>query len=158
MPPGAIHEDITMEATLPSCEFDPDKLILKLDMTVPAQVNDIDRVVTRVVGLISDMECASGKEFEVEIAMREALANAIVHGCRQDPDKEVRICVACDESRGMLIVVKDPGTGFDPARIPSPIVGRNVYSTHGRGIFLIDQLMDEVRILKGGTEIHMLKK
>jgi serine/threonine-protein kinase RsbW len=63
--------------------------------------------------------------------------------------------VACDESRGLLIVIRDPGAGFDPAAIPSPVVGQNLFSTHGRGIFLINQLMDEVHFEKGGTEIHM---
>jgi anti-sigma regulatory factor (Ser/Thr protein kinase) len=58
----------------------------------------------------------------------------------------------------MLIVVRDPGPGFDPDQIPSPIQGQNLYSTGGRGIYLINQLMDEVRFEKGGTEIHMVKR
>jgi serine/threonine-protein kinase RsbW len=57
----------------------------------------------------------------------------------------------------MLIVVRDPGPGFDPAGIPNPIVGENIYSNHGRGIYLINQLMDEVRFERGGSEIHMRK-
>ena len=63
----------------------------------------------------------------------------------------------CDESRGMLIVVRDPGPGFDPQAVPSPLLGQNVFESHGRGIYLINQLMDEVRFEKGGTEIHMKK-
>jgi serine/threonine-protein kinase RsbW len=66
--------------------------------------------------------------------------------------------VACDESKGMLIVVRDPGPGFDPAAIPSPTVGQNIYRHHGRGIYLINQLMDEVSFDKGGTEIRMRKR
>jgi serine/threonine-protein kinase RsbW len=58
----------------------------------------------------------------------------------------------------MLIVVRDPGPGFDPASIPSPVAGENIYSNHGRGIFLINQLMDEVRFRNNGKEIHMLKR
>ena len=50
------------------------------------------------------------------------------------------------------------GSGFDPAAIPTPTVGQNIYSNHGRGIFLINQLMDEVKFLKNGTEIHMVKR
>jgi serine/threonine-protein kinase RsbW len=63
--------------------------------------------------------------------------------------------VACDHARGMLIIVRDPGPGFDPASIPSPVLGQNLFSTGGRGIYLINQLMDEVHYDKGGTEIHM---
>jgi serine/threonine-protein kinase RsbW len=58
----------------------------------------------------------------------------------------------------MLIMVRDPGPGFDPHSIPSPCEGENIFSNHGRGIFLINQLMDEVGFHKNGTEIHMIKK
>ena len=108
-----------------------------------------------VRAVVQSMACAVGREREVEIALLEALSNAVIHGCKNDPDKKVECCVACDESRGLLIVIRDPGEGFDPASIPSPVVGQNLFSAHGRGIFLINQLMDEVRYEKGGTEIHM---
>jgi len=89
--------------------------------------------------------------------LHESLANAVVHGCAKDPDKKVQFVVACDEKRGMLIVVRDPGEGFEPASIPSPIVGKCLFSEHGRGIYLINQLMDEVRYERGGAEIYMRK-
>ncbi len=57
----------------------------------------------------------------------------------------------------MLIVVRDPGPGFDPAKLPTQMNGEEIFSTHGRGIYLINQLMDEVKVLRGGTEIHMRK-
>ena len=93
-----------------------------------------------------------------DAALREALANAVVHGCKGDPEKKIECCVACDETRGVLIVIRDPGQGFDPDTIPSPIHGQNIFETHGRGIYLINQLMDEVRFERGGTEIHMIKR
>ena len=65
------------------------------------------------------LECASGKEFEIETALREALANAILHGCKNDPTKKVQCCVGCDEDRGMLIIVRDPAPAS--TRSPSPI-------------------------------------
>jgi serine/threonine-protein kinase RsbW len=138
-------------------EFDADKLVMKLGMTIPADVLAISPVVEQIMSQVREMSCAEGKEFEIETSLREALANAIVHGCQQDCSKEVEVCIACDESRGILIVVRDPGPGFDPRTIPSPVKGQNVYSSHGRGIFLISQLMDEVVYERGGTEIHMRK-
>jgi serine/threonine-protein kinase RsbW len=124
---------------------------------VPADVGGITPVVKRIMDIVSSMECGSGKEFEIETALREALANAVVHGCREDPGERIQVCVTCDESRGMLIVVRDPGGGFDPLSLPSPTVGENLYEDHGRGIYLINQLMDEVRFERGGTEIWMRK-
>lgn len=142
----------------PRCEFEAGKLLLKLNFTVPGDVSAITPVVDGVMHIARQMGCAEGKEFEVEMAVREALANAIVHGCQQNPGKIVEVCVACDQARGMLIVVRDPGSGFDPASVPSPTMGQNVYSEHGRGIYLINELMDEVRFERGGTEIHMVKR
>jgi serine/threonine-protein kinase RsbW len=139
------------------CEFKSDELILRLDLTLPADVNEIDPVVQRIMAIVSSMECGSGKDFEIETALREALANAVVHGCKGDPGQKIQVAVGCDESRGMLIIVRDPGTGFDPRSIPSPTTGQNLYRSHGRGIYLINELMDEVRFEKGGTEIWMRK-
>ena len=131
---------------------------MQFQTILPGDVTRIAPVVEGVMELVKRMGCAEGKEFEVETALHEALANAIVHGCRKDPTKQVEFSVSCDQARGMLIVVRDPGSGFDPASLPSPLVGQQIYETHGRGIYLINQLMDEVRFEKGGTEIHMLKR
>jgi len=139
------------------CEFDVEGLSLRLQLKVDGQIKAIPPVVEQIMQVVNQMGCASGGEFEVEVALYEALANAVEHGCEHDPDKQVEVCVACDEERGMLIIVRDPGAGFDPASVPSPVVGENIFSDHGRGIFLINNLMDEVRFEKGGTEIWMVK-
>ncbi len=139
------------------CEFSSRDLLVRIDRTLPADVNQISPVVQDIMSVVEEMGCAAGHEWEIELALREALANAIEHGGRHDPSQQIECCVACDHERGMLIVVRDPGPGFDPASIPSPIVGQNVFSQGGRGIYLINQLMDEVRFERGGTEIHMRK-
>ena len=125
---------------------------------IPGSVDAIPPVVERVMGVVQEMDCAEGAEFEIEVAVNEALANAVEHGCGHDASKEVSVTVECDPRKGMLIIVRDPGTGFEPKQIPSPIVGERIYADHGRGIFLINELMDEVRYEKNGTEIWMMKK
>ena len=143
--------------TLPRCEFEGKDLLVKVDLQLAGDVNAISPVVSKVMGVVTEMGCALGHEFEIELALREALANAIEHGVGHDASKQIQCSVACDRERGMLIVVRDPGLGFDPASLPSPVVGQNLFSTGGRGIYLINRLMDEVRFEKGGTEIHMRK-
>jgi len=142
---------------VPRCEFDSRDLLVNLDLTLPADANAISPVVQRIMKVVTEMGCAAGREFEIDLALREALANAVEHGGGNDPSKQVQCCVACDKERGMLIIVRDPGPGFDPDSIPSPVLGQNVFSTGGRGIYLINQLMDDVRFERGGTEIHMRK-
>ena len=144
--------------TMPRCEFNGKKLILQLQYTIPGYVSAITPMVEGVMNIVRQMKCAEGKDFEVEAAVREALANAVIHGCKNNPGKSVQLCVACDEARGLLIVVRDPGGGFDPDSIPSPVVGQQIYAEHGRGIYLINQLIDEVHFDKGGAEIRMIKR
>jgi serine/threonine-protein kinase RsbW len=138
--------------------FDPEKLVLKLKVTLAADRSAIDPVVQGIMDVVRSTQCATGKEDAIELALSEALANAVVHGAKGDPKKIVECDVACDETRGMLIVVRDPGPGFDPGNIPNPVVGENIYSNHGRGIFLINTLMDDVQFKNNGKEIHMLKR
>jgi serine/threonine-protein kinase RsbW len=142
----------------PGCDFDAEELVVRLDVTVAADVRAIGPVVDRIMKLIQEMSCAEGKEFEIETAVREALANAVVHGAKEDPNQRVQVWVGCDMNRGMIIGVRDPGPGFDPASVPSPLKSEQLYSSHGRGIFLINQLMDEVKFERGGTEIWMRKR
>jgi serine/threonine-protein kinase RsbW len=143
---------------LPEHDFDPEKLDLRVRVTLAASREAVDPVVTQVMDSVRAMKCVDGKEDAIELALQEALANAVVHGAKEDPTKVVECLVACDEQRGVLIIVRDPGNGFDPKGIPSCTVGENLYSNHGRGIFLINQLMDEVKFHKNGTEIHMVKR
>ena len=138
-------------------EFDRNKLMIRIEVTLNADPTAVSPVVEGIMEMARRMDCAAGKEFEIETALREALANAILHGCKNDPTKKVQCCVSCDEEHGLLIIVRDPGSGFDPIQVPDPLNGENVYSNHGRGIFLINQLMDEVRFERNGTEIHMRK-
>ncbi|ABF41318.1 putative anti-sigma regulatory factor, serine/threonine protein kinase [Candidatus Koribacter versatilis Ellin345] len=126
-------------------------------ITLKAAESEVSPVVDQIMHMVNETGCcAPGKELDVEIALREALANAIKHGANGDPSKTVECRVSCGDS-GILIVVRDPGPGFDPAAIPDPLSSENIFSNHGRGIFLINKLMDEVKFEKNGTEIHMRK-
>ena len=140
-----------LSGLLPACSA------CKLDMTIPADPNAISDVIDGVMQIAREMKCVEGNEFQVELALREALANAVVHGCNNDPSKKVECCVACTEFSDIVIVVRDPGEGFTLNAVPNPLAAENLNSTHGRGIYLINQLMDEVSFERNGTEIRMRK-
>jgi serine/threonine-protein kinase RsbW len=146
------------EQPLPEKDFDPDQLTLILRVTLAADRKAVDPVVQEVMAVVRQMKDVDGKEDAIELSLQEALANAVIHGAKEDPTQTVECLVSSDEERGILIVVRDPGTGFSPEAIPGCTVGENVYSNHGRGIFLINQLMDEVEFRKNGTEIRMVKR
>ncbi len=139
-------------------EFDADSLTLRLDRTIPGCLSAIQPLVDEIMEAITGRGCAEGGEVQVEVALLEALSNAVRHGCGEDSERLVEVCVACEEDRGVLIVVRDPGEGFDPEAIPSPVRGERLLASGGRGVFLINQLMDEVAFERGGAEIWMRKR
>ena len=153
-----MESGVSSEEQLPEHDFDPEKLNLCVRVTLAADRKSVDPVVEQVMEAVRQMKCADGKEDAIELSLHEALANAVVHGAKEDPSKIVECVVACDDQAGILIIVRDPGPGFDPKAIPACTVGENLFSNHGRGIFLINQLMDEVKFHKNGTEIHMVKR
>jgi serine/threonine-protein kinase RsbW len=139
----------------PRCEFDGDELVVKIDEVVASDVRVIDGVVTKITGLIERAGCNEDVQ-KIGLALHEALANAIVHVNRSDPSKVVRICVALQENCDLFIIVKDSASGFDPSHLPSPTVGQNVFAEHGRGIFFINMLTDDVRFgFENGTSTYM---
>ncbi|HUO60434.1 MAG TPA: ATP-binding protein [Candidatus Acidoferrales bacterium] len=129
--------------------------LLKMEMMIPATPAAISPLVDSVMSVVKRM--GHDGEFEIETALREALANAVRHGCAGDANKFVDCQVVFEKDRSVLIVVRDPGPGFNPKKVPDPTNGAHIYEDHGRGIFLINQLMDEVRFHRNGREIHMRK-
>lgn len=131
---------------------------VRLELTFPAEANRIAGVAERVVEIARAVHCSSGKELEIGLAVTEALANAVKHGCHNDPTKNVYLRLSTEPSGAIIIVVRDPGEGFNPGSVPDPRVGEGLHSDHGRGLHMIRQFMDEVRFERGGTEIHMRKR
>jgi anti-sigma regulatory factor (Ser/Thr protein kinase) len=136
----------------------PESSACQLDVTIPARASAIPKVVSGIMQLVKDKGVAAGHEVEVEIALHEALANAVKHGCKGDPEKSVQCCVACDATGELVILVRDPGAGFDLDNVPSPLAAPGIMKESGRGIFLINELMDEVRYEEGGRTLRMRKR
>jgi anti-sigma regulatory factor (Ser/Thr protein kinase) len=129
----------------------------QFNVMVPADPAAIRVVTDGVMQVLRDKPGVVGHEFEIELALQEALANAVRHGCKEDRAKYIQCCVTYEHPGDVLIVVRDPGPGFDVTSVANPVEGTNVLKGSGRGIFLINQLMDEVRFADGGRELQMRK-
>jgi serine/threonine-protein kinase RsbW len=96
----------------------------------------------------------------VDVAVREAIANAIKHGNAQNPEKQVHIDLFLDA--GYLVVrVGDEGQGFDPSQIHDPLAPENLLRPNGRGIFYMKSFMDEIHYGTrpgGGTVVTLRKR
>ena len=122
---------------------------------MPSEVGSISPFVDRLMLLIR--KCVPDDESEVEIALREALANAIIHGNHENPRKHVHVRFRCNPDE-VSIAVKDEGRGFDINEMPDPTAPENIGSGHGRGIYLMKAFMDEVRFEEDGVVVHMRKR
>jgi hypothetical protein len=107
-------------------DFDPECLHPRLRVQIAGRLEAISPAVERMMVEVRAMECSRGKEFEIETALREAIANAVRHGCGNDATKEVEAW-ACDEAR---MIARGTPARFD-REIPSVTVG-HIFCAHGR--------------------------
>jgi serine/threonine-protein kinase RsbW len=129
---------------------------IELDLCLPSEVTAISPFVDKLMLLIRKCGCVPGGETDVEIALREALANAIIHGNHENPRKHVHVRCRCKPDE-VSIAVKDEGRGFDIKKVADPTAPENTGSVHGRGIYMMKVLMDEVHFEEGGVVVQMRK-
>src|SRR4029077_4281988 len=131
--------------------------LLEIDAWIPSEISAISPLVERLMRLVEGSHCVKGEETAVELALREALNNAVVHGNRLDAHKLVHVRCRCKAGKGISITVSDQGQGFDPRAVPDPLSVDNLQAEHGRGIHLMKVAMDEVSFEQRGAEVHMFK-
>jgi len=138
----------------------PDKengLIRLLDLRMAAEAKAIAATTDSISATLTELEVPEEKRFEIALAVQEALANAVVHGCENDPSKEVRCRLERDLAGAIVITVRDPGPGFGANSIADPMQSENLCRGSCRGVYLIRQLMDEVQFENGGNQLRMWK-
>ena len=132
--------------------------VLEIDSWMPSEVRAISPLVDRLMRLIEGSQCVPGEEFDIELALREALENAVVHGNQEDPKSKVHIRCRCQPGKEISIVVTDQGKGFDFEKIVGKGITSDPAAEHGRGIQLMKAYMDEVNFERRGSEVHMRKR
>ena len=116
-----------------------------------------ERVLT---DLLVDARIPGDEHYWLVTAVREAIANAMRHGHREDPSFDVLVQMAVEEDE-LQVEVADEGHGFDPNDVPDPTDPENLLRPCGRGIFYMNRFMDVVRFGtsdRGGTLVEMKKR
>jgi len=131
---------------------------VELRNILPSHIDAVSPVVDQLMRFVARFRVADDNNVEIELALREALVNAIVHGNQKDPRKRVYVNCRCTTDGEVSIAVEDEGNGFDHDEVPNPTSPDNRLRTHGRGIYLIRTLMDEVHFEQGGSLVHMRKR
>ena len=130
------------------------------ELRFASRLEAVDQAATAVSEFLSRSGVSEDVMFGIDMAVREAITNAVLHGNKLDETKFADVSIK--GSAGTFeITVHDQGRGFNPEEVPDPTKKENIMKTSGRGIFFMRNFMDEVDWTinpHGGTTVRMLKK
>ena len=130
------------------------KLVIPSEVRLVDLVHEVSQKLAELAGFSPD------DALNVGLAVREAVINAILHGNKNDPSRNVDIRLDLLEAGGIQVKIQDQGDGFNPETTPDPTDDEHVLNASGRGILMIRAFVDNVpfRFEEGrGTEITMVK-
>ena len=146
---GHVFFVVTLDVTLETTE-----------LKFPNRIETVGEAAAAVSDFMNRLGVPEDVAFGVDMAVREAVTNAVVHGNKLDDAKFVEMKLS-NSSEGFEISVHDQGIGFNPNEVPDPTNDENILKTSGRGIFFMRNFMDEVEWSMepgGGTRVRMMKK
>ena len=130
------------------------------ELRLPSSIEAVSEAAAAVADFMNRLGIDEGVAFGVDMAVREAVTNAVLHGNKLDEAKVVDLKLR-NSPEAFEIIVHDQGQGFNPNDIPDPTQAENILKTSGRGIFFMRNFMDMVDWSadpKGGTIVRMIKK
>jgi serine/threonine-protein kinase RsbW len=131
----------------------------RLDMILESKVESAD-LAENLIYEFSKAAYCEDEHHDIRLAVREAVANAVLHGNRFDFSKKVYLSVELN-AHLLVISIRDEGEGCEPETVPDPLATHNMLRESGRGMLLIRAVMDEAawqRGPSGGMELVMTKR
>lgn len=130
-----------------------------MKFSISSRIADIDKAVVKTVDFAKNVGFEEDAIFGIDMAVREAVANAVKHGNALDEHKSVDITLN-DISDGLEITVRDFGKGFAVEDVPDPTNPENLLKENGRGILFMQNFVDTVEWHnhpEGGMVVKMVK-
>ncbi|MDQ3800023.1 MAG: ATP-binding protein [Acidobacteriota bacterium] len=131
----------------------------KKEIVIPSKIDSVDKAVVEATDFASAAGFGDEAVFAIDMAVREAVINAVKHGNRLDETKRVEISFS-NLDKGFEVTIRDYGAGFDVSEIPDPTDPENLLKANGRGILFMRNFMEEVEWFQhphGGTVVKMCK-
>ena len=127
-----------------------------LHESIPSDVDAGHKLIEQLMTALTGSGWEGRDLFHVQMAAEEAMVNAVTHGNKGSEDKRVEIefKVSAD---GVTMRFRDEGEGFCPGDLPDPRSEEHLHCTNGRGVMLINEMMDEVHYNARGNEVTMFK-
>ena len=129
---------------------------MKKKFQVPSELSQVQKTSEQALDFLKPLGLDDASVFDIRLCLEEALVNAIKYGNRQQKDLQVFVDVEV-EGNAIRIRVEDQGSGFPHEQLPDCTEGENKLLNHGRGVYLMRQLMDEVSYNDKGNSLLMVK-
>ena len=130
------------------------------ELVLPSRIEAVADAANAAAEFVGRLKLGDEAAFGIDMAVREAVTNAVLHGNEQDETKTVEVTFK-GSSELVEIAVRDRGRGFDPSDVPDPTDPQNILKTSGRGILFMRTFMDQVEWSHhpaGGTVVRMTKR
>lgn len=129
----------------------------KKEITLDSSFEEVERLESYMNELQDWADFNDDDYARIMLTLSEAATNAIIHGNKENPQKEVSISSRLTNGK-LIISVKDEGAGFDPSNIPDPLKEENLLNVGGRGVYLIKEYADDLQFEENGTKLIMTFK
>ena len=130
-----------------------------IELRLESKIDSVDAAELIVQGLAREAGFSSDELDHLGMAVRESMVNAVTHGNGYSKDKSVHFAARLEDGK-LTISIRDEGEGFDPQGVPDPTAPENLMKTSGRGLLLMNALVDEFRVgpaEPGGTQVTLVK-
>ena len=128
-----------------------------LQRTIPSSLDAGHQLIESYLKILDQFGWEGGDLFHVQLAVEEAIVNAITHGNQQSPEKSVEIEFKVSRNETTMRI-RDEGPGFCPDALPDPTSEELLDVPHGRGVMLIRQTMTSVEFNAAGNQVTMVKR
>jgi len=125
-------------------------------MKIPSDISYIKKIINNVEKLLRSRNVSDSDVFDIRLCLEEAIKNSILHGNKGKRDRKVFISYTLKDNT-FTAEIEDEGKGFDPSKLPDPTKDENLLREGGRGVFLIQKLMDQVEYKGRGNKVFMVK-
>lgn len=127
------------------------------NMVIASDLKEAKRAEDALISQVQLHGYSEVSTFAIKLALEEGLTNAVRHGNRFDPNKQIHVTFDINSDQ-VVITITDQGDGFDPETVPDPTLDENLEKPAGRGIMLMMAYMDEVNYSKQGKQLRLVKR
>lgn len=127
------------------------------ECSIPSDMNAAHHLIEQVMEQLQKTDWSSKEQFAINLALEEALVNAIQHGNHSSPDKQVHFNCRLSKEK-FYVRIEDEGEGFDPEAVPDPTDEEHIMVASGRGVLLIRSFVSRVRWNDRGNVLEFEKE